>query len=461
MARNRLKIIPLGGLGEIGKNMTAIEFGEDIIVIDAGLMFPNEEMMGIDLVIPDISYLIENKSRIRGILITHAHEDHVGALPYVLPQLEVPVYCTKLAKGLISGKLKERKVLAQSVLNVVTPGEQFKLGCFKIEFYPVCHSIPDAVGMIIQTPIGTIVHSGDFKLDHTPVNGIPTDLSRLAQIGTQGVLLLLSDSTYAEMPGYTPSEKVVGEALENIMMKAKGRIIITTFASLVSRVQQIIDAAAKQGRRVFIAGRSMTDTAKISQELGYLKAPEGVLARIDELRNMPHDKVVIITTGSQGEPTSGLVRIANRDHRQINLIPGDTVVLSASPIPGNESLINRTIDSLFKQGAEVYYGKMAQTHVHGHASQEELKLLLRLVKPRFFMPVHGEYRHLNMHARLAQSRRYTGRKHLRAGRRGRAGNDSQVGQGNWQSGFWQRLRRRAQRRRCRRCRAAQPAHAFP
>jgi len=403
MAKQRLKIIPLGGLGEIGKNMTAIEFGEDIIVVDAGLMFPNEEMMGIDLVIPDISYLIENKSKIRGILITHAHEDHIGALPYVLPQLEAPVYCTKLAKGLISGKLKERKVLAQAKLNVVTPGSQFKLGCFKIEFYPVCHSIPDAVGMIIQTPIGTIVHSGDFKLDHTPVNGIPTDLSRLAQVGAQGVLLLLSDSTYAELPGYTPSEKVVGEALEHIMMKAKGRVIITTFASLVSRVQQIIDAAARQGRRVFIVGRSMTDTSKIAQELGYLKAPEGVLARIDELRNMPHEKVVIITTGSQGEPTSGLVRIANRDHRQINLVAGDTVVLSASPIPGNESLINRTIDSLFKQGAEVYYGRMAQTHVHGHASQEELKLLLRLVKPKFFMPVHGEYRHLNLHARLAQS----------------------------------------------------------
>jgi len=403
MAKQRLKIIPLGGLGEIGKNMTAFEFGEDIIVVDAGLMFPNEEMMGIDLVIPDISYLLENKSKIKGILITHAHEDHIGALPYVLPQLEVPVYCTKLAKGLISGKLKERKALAQAKLNVVTPGDQFRLGCFKIEFYPVCHSIPDAVGMIIQTPIGTIVHSGDFKLDHTPVNGVPTDLSRLAQVGAQGVLLLLSDSTYAELPGYTPSEKVVGEALEQIMMKSKGRIIITTFASLVSRVQQIIDAAAKQGRRVFIVGRSMTDTSKIARELGYLKAPEGVLARIDELRNMPPDKVVIITTGSQGEPTSGLVRIANRDHRQINLVAGDTVILSASPIPGNESLINRTIDSLFKQGAEVYYGKMAQTHVHGHASQEELKLLLRLVKPKFFMPVHGEYRHLNLHARLAQS----------------------------------------------------------
>ncbi len=403
MAKQRLKIIPLGGLGEIGKNMMVLEFGEDIIVIDAGLMFPNEEMLGIDLVIPDISYLLENREKIRGIVITHAHEDHIGALPYVLPQLNVPVYCTRLAKGLLSGKLKERKALAQAKINVINPGSQFSLGRFKIEFYPVCHSIPDAVGLIIQTPVGTVIHSGDFKLDHTPVNGMPTDLSRLAQIGGQEVLLLLADSTYAELPGYTPSEKVVGEALEHIMVNAPGRVIITTFASLVSRVQQIINAAARQQRRVFITGRSMSDTVKIATELGYLEIPDGVLARIDELRNMPNEKVVIITTGSQGEPTSGLVRIANRDHRQLNIVKGDTVVYSASPIPGNESLINRTIDSLFKQGADVYYGRIAQTHVHGHASQEELKLLLRLVKPKYFMPIHGEYRHLNLHARLAQS----------------------------------------------------------
>ena len=403
MAKQRLKIIPLGGLGEIGKNMMVLEFGEDIIVIDAGLMFPNEEMLGIDLVIPDISYLLENREKIRGIVITHAHEDHIGALPYVLPQLNVPVYCTRLAKGLLSGKLKERKALAQAKINVINPGSQFSLGRFKIEFYPVCHSIPDAVGLIIQTPVGTVIHSGDFKLDHTPVNGMPTDLSRLAQVGGQEVLLLLADSTYAELPGYTPSEKVVGEALEHIMVNAPGRVIITTFASLVSRVQQIINAAARQQRRVFITGRSMSDTVKIATELGYLEIPDGVLARIDELRNMPNEKVVIITTGSQGEPTSGLVRIANRDHRQLNIVKGDTVVYSASPIPGNESLINRTIDSLFKQGADVYYGRIAQTHVHGHASQEELKLLLRLVKPKYFMPIHGEYRHLNLHARLAQS----------------------------------------------------------
>ena len=403
MAKPRLKIIPLGGLGEIGKNMMVVESSEDIIVIDAGLMFPNEEMLGIDLVIPDISYLLERREKIRGIIITHAHEDHVGALPYVLPQLDVPVYCTRLAKGLITVKLKERKALSQAKINVIPPGGQFTLGKFRVEFFPVCHSIPDSVGLIIHTPVGTMVHSGDFKLDYTPVNGEPTDLSRLAQVGAQGALLLLSDSTYAELPGYTPSEKVVGEALDQIMANAPGRVIITTFASLVSRVQQIIDAAAKQQRRVFVIGRSMTDTVRMALELGYLRAPDGILGRIDKLRGMPHNKIVIITTGSQGEPTSGLVRIAKRDHRHINIVRGDTVVISASPIPGNESLINRTVDSLFKQGAEVYYGKVMQAHVHGHGSQEELKLLLSLVKPKFFMPIHGEYRHLSLHAKLAQS----------------------------------------------------------
>ncbi len=400
---NKLRIIPLGGFGEIGKNMTVLEYGDEIIVIDAGLMFPEQEMLGIDMVIPDISYLLENKEKIKAIFITHAHEDHVGALPYILPQLNVPLYCTKLAKGLISGKLKERKALAGAVLNVITFGEQINLGKFRVEFFPVCHSIPDAAGLIIQTPIGTLVHTGDFKLDHTPVTGPQTDLSRLAQVGSQGVLLLFSDSTYAEVPGYTPSEKVVGEALENIIANAKGRVIVTTFASLVTRVQQVIDAAVKHQRKVFIIGRSMTETVKISLDLGYLKAPNGTLAKIEELHKVPNEKVVIITTGSQGEPTSGLVRIANHDHKQISIIKGDTVIYSASPIPGNESLVNKTVDNLFKQGAEVYYGRMAQTHVHGHASQEELKLMLNLVKPRFFIPVHGEFRHLSFHAKLAES----------------------------------------------------------
>jgi len=401
--KQKLKIIPLGGLSEIGKNMMVMEYEDDIIIIDAGLMFPEEEMLGIDLVIPDISYLLEKQEKIRGIIITHGHEDHIGALPYLLPQLNVPIYSTRLTHGLISVKLKERKALTEAKLKIIPPGGGITLGKFKVEFFPVCHSIPDAVGLIIHTPLGTIVHSGDFKLDYTPVSGKPTDLSRLAQLGAQGVLLLLSDSTYAELPGYTPSERVVGEALDHIMAEAPGRVIVTTFSSLVSRIQQVIDAAAKYQRRVFIVGRSMSDTVRMALELGYLNAPAGILARLDELKGMPRNKVVFITTGSQGEPTSALVRMANRDHRQVHILRGDTVVISATPIPGNESLVNRTIDNLFKQGAQVLYGKVAQVHVHGHGSQEELKLLLNLVKPKYFMPIHGEYRHLSMHAKLAQS----------------------------------------------------------
>ena len=403
MTKSRLKIIPLGGLSEIGKNMIVMEYGGDIIVIDVGLMFPEEEMLGIDLVIPDISYLMERRERIRGIVITHGHEDHIGALPFLLPQLNVPVYSTKLAQGLIWVKLKERKALEGATLKVVSPGEQITLGKFGVEFYPVCHSIPDSVGLIIHTPVGVIVHSGDFKLDYTPVSGKPTDLSRLAQLGAQGVLLLLSDSTYAELPGYTPSEKVVGETLEHIMADAPGRVIVTTFSSLISRIQQVIDAAAKYQRRVFIVGRSMSDTVRMALELGYLNAPDGILGRLDEIRGMPHNKIVFITTGSQGEPTSALVRMANRDHRQVHIQRGDTIVISATPIPGNEAVVNRTVDNLFKQGAQVIYSKLAQVHVHGHGSQEELKLLLNLVKPRFFMPIHGEYRHLSLHAKLAQT----------------------------------------------------------
>jgi len=403
MAKSGLKIIPLGGLSEIGKNMMVMEYENDIIIIDAGLMFPEEEMLGIDLVIPDVSYLLEKRNKIRGIVITHGHEDHVGALPYLLPQLNVPVYATKLTKGLISVKLKERKAFAGAKLKLIPPGGSVTLGKFKVEFFPVCHSIPDSVGLIISTPIGTIVHSGDFKLDYTPVSGKPTDLSRLARLGAQGVLLLLADSTYAELQGYTPSEKVVGETLDHVMADAPGRVIVTTFSSLVSRIQQVIDAAAKHQRRVFIVGRSMSEIVRMALSLGYLNAPDGILGRLDELRGMPHNKIALITTGSQGEPTSALVRIANRDHRQVHIVPGDTVVLSATPIPGNEAVVNRTVDDLFKQGARVLYNKVAQVHVHGHASQEELKLLLNLVKPKFFMPVHGEYRHLSLHAELAKS----------------------------------------------------------
>jgi ribonuclease J len=404
MSKSRLRVIPLGGLNEIGKNITVLEYENDILVIDAGLMFPGEDLLGIDLVIPDISYLVERKDKIRGIVITHGHEDHIGAIPYLLPQLDnVPIYATKLTQGLISVKLKEGKAFAAAKLKTISPGMQVQLGSFKFEFFSVCHSIPDSVGIIIYTPVGIVVHSGDFKLDYTPVDGKPTDLSRLSQLGGQGVLLLLSDSTYAELPGYTLSERVVGETLDRIMANAPGRVIVTTFASLIARIQQVIDAAAKYQRRVCIVGRSMTDTVHMAIDLGYLHVPEGVMAQIDQLKGLPHNKIVFITTGSQGEPTSALVRIANQYHAQVHVQKGDTVVLSATPIPGNEMLVNRTLDNLFKRGAQVMYDKLAQVHVHGHASQEELKLLLTLVKPKFFMPVHGEYRHLSLHARLAEA----------------------------------------------------------
>ena len=403
MASKKLRIIPLGGLGEVGKNMMALEYSDDIIVIDAGLMFPEADMLGVDLVIPDMSYLIERSQNVRGIIITHGHEDHTGALPYLLAQIKVPVYATKLTQGLISLKLKEHHLRDKVKLEVVPPGQSFNVGKFKIEFFRVCHSIPDAVGLIIRTPIGIVVHSGDFKLDFTPTDGRPTEFSRLAQIGAEGVLLLLSDSTYAELPGYTPSEKVVGQNLERIMAEAPGRVLITTFASLVSRAQLVIDAAHKHNRQVFVIGRSMTEIVRMALDLGYLNAPPGVLCRLEQMRSLPHNRIVLLTTGSQGEPTSALVRIANKDHPQVHIHPGDTVVISASPIPGNEGLVNRTIDNLFRQGANVLYEKLAQVHVHGHGSQEELKLLISLVRPKFFVPIHGEYRHLSLHAQLAQT----------------------------------------------------------
>jgi ribonuclease J len=403
VTKDKLRIVPLGGLGEIGKNMMVLELPQDMIIVDAGLMFPEEEMLGVDLVIPDITYARERKKKLRAIIITHGHEDHTGALPYVLRDLQAPVYCTRLTRGLISVKLKEHKLLKQADLRAVTPGEKIRLGAFQVEFVRVTHSIPDSCGLAIRTPVGTVVHSGDFKLDHTPVMGEPTDLPRWAELGNEGVLLLLSDSTYAETPGYTPSEQVVGESLDRIMATAPGRVIVATFASLISRVQQVIDAADRHGRRVFVTGRSMVDNVQMALELGYLTAPENVLAPIDQLSRMQPKKVTIMTTGSQGEPTSALVRMASRDHRHIQIAPGDTVVMSASPIPGNEMLINRTIDNLSRLGARVLYTRIADVHVRGHAAQEELKMLLSLVNPRFFVPIHGEYRHLLTHASLAQA----------------------------------------------------------
>ncbi|MBI2847420.1 MAG: ribonuclease J [Chloroflexi bacterium] len=403
MPQSRLKIIPLGGLSEIGKNMLVLEYEKDVVVIDAGIMFPEEDMLGVDLVLPDTTYLMENKDKVRGILITHGHEDHIGALPYVLRQLDVPVYAPRLAHGLISVKLKEHKILKNARLRVVEPGQSVKLGNFKVEFFRVCHSIPDAMGLVIRTPVGTVVHTGDFKLDHTPVDGKPTDLAKLARLGSEGVLLLLSDSTYVEIPGYTPTEQVVGDTFERVMAQAPGRVIVATFSSLVSRVQQIINAADEHGRRVCILGRSMIDTFQMALNLGYLKIPQGILADVDELRRLPPEKTVIVMTGSQGEPTSALVRMANRDHRQLRVIPGDTVVISATPIPGNETLVSRTINNLFRQGARVLYDRLERVHVHGHASQEELKMMINLIRPCFFVPVHGEYRHLALHARLGET----------------------------------------------------------
>jgi len=402
--KSKLKIIPLGGLNEIGKNMMLLEYEDDIVVIDAGLMFPAEDMFGVDLVIPDISYLVERKEKIRGIIITHGHEDHIGALPYIVKRLgNIPIYATRLTQGLISVKLKEGKLINNCRQKVIAAGQPVTLGKFRFEFFNVCHSIPDSVGIILYTPVGVVVHTGDFKLDYTPVDSRPTDLSKLSQVGSQGVLLLMADSTYAELPGYTPSERVVGEALDRIMANASGRVIVTTFSSLLSRVQQVFDSASKYGRKVFIVGRSMTDTVKMSMDLGYLNVPNGGPGRLEDARGLPANKVVFITTGSQGEPTSALVRMANQDHSQVHVQKGDTVILSATPIPGNEALVNRTLDNLFKRGAVVLYDKLAQVHVHGHASQEELKLLLNLVKPKFFMPIHGEFRHLSLHGRLAES----------------------------------------------------------
>jgi ribonuclease J len=400
---DKLRVIPLGGLGEIGKNMLALELGEDLIAIDAGLMFPDEEMLGVDLVIPDITYIEERRRKLRGIVITHGHEDHTGALPYVLRRVKAPIYCTRLTRGLIAVKLKEHGLDRGTDLRVVQPGERIRLGQFSVEFVHVTHSIPDSAGLAIFTPLGTVFHTGDFKFDHTPIMAPPTDLHRIAELGRQGVLLLLSDSTYAEVPGYTPSERMVDEALDRIMATAPSRVIVATFASLISRVQQVVDAATKNGRRVFITGRSMLGNVRMALEQGYLSAPENILAPLQQMKGLSPERIAIVTTGAQGEPMSALARMANRDHRHVEIQRGDTVVLSSSPIPGNELLINRTIDNLYRLGAQVLYSRIADVHVRGHAAQEELKLMLGLVRPKFFVPVHGEFRHLVMHAALART----------------------------------------------------------
>lgn len=402
-SKKKLKVIPLGGLQEIGKNITAFEYGNDIIVVDGGLAFPEDDMLGIDLVIPDISYLVKNKEKVRGIILTHGHEDHIGAMPYILKDLNVPVYGTRLTLGLLKIKLDEHDMTSIVELNNVEPGETIELGAFKVEFIHTNHSIPDAVALALHTPVGIIVHTSDFKIDYTPIEGEPIDLARLAELGNKGVLLLMCDSTNVERPGFTMSERTVGDTFDEIFVNARGRIIVASFASNIHRIQQIIDASFKFGRKVAIVGRSMVNAVNVATELGYLNAPEGTLVDIDQIGRYPANMTTIITTGSQGEPMSALSRIAASEHRKVGILPGDLIIISASPIPGNEKSIFRVINELFKKGADVIYESLADVHVSGHACQEELKLVHNLVKPKFFMPVHGEYRHLKQHANMAHS----------------------------------------------------------
>ena len=398
-----IRIVPLGGLGEVGKNMMAVEYGGDIVVIDAGLMFPKEGMHGVDLVLPDTTYLVERKERVRAILITHGHEDHTGALPYVLRDLRVPVYAPPLAHDLVAVKLKEHTALGGCDLRLVNPGDTLEFGSITAEYFHVCHSIPDACGIALHTPVGVIVHSGDFKIDHTPVDGYPTELQRLAQLGHEGVLLLLSDSTYAEIPGYTPSEQVVTTALDHAFAAAEGRVLVATFASLIARVQQVIDVAVRHGRTVGLAGRSMVDNVNMALAKGYIEAPAGTVVELSKLADLPPHEQTIVMTGAQGEPLAVLARVANRSNGVIAIQDGDTVIISASTIPGNETLVANVIDNLVRQGARVLTRRNAQVHVPGHASQEELKLMLNLIKPRYFVPIHGEYRMMAAHADLAAS----------------------------------------------------------
>lgn len=398
-----LKIIPLGGLGEIGKNMTAFEYDNEIIVIDCGLAFPDEDLYGIDIVIPDVTYLIKNKNKVKGIFITHGHEDHIGGLPYVLKQINVPIYGTRLTLGLIEGKLKEHTMLSDCTLNVVEPGELIKLEQIKIEYIRNNHSIPDSCSIALHTPIGVIVHSGDFKVDFTPIDGKVMDLQRYAQLGKKGVLLLMADSTNALHKGYTMSEKTVGETLENLFSRATGRIIVSTFASNVHRLQQISDCSIKYNRKIAFSGRSMENISEVAMELGYLLIPEDMIISLDEIKNYPDDKLTIVTTGSQGESMAGLSRIAASTHRHIQIIEGDMVIISASPIPGNEKAVSNLINDLIKKGANVIYKSIEDIHVSGHACEQELRLIQALLKPKFFIPVHGEYKHLITHAKIAES----------------------------------------------------------
>jgi ribonuclease J len=398
----KLRIMPLGGLGEVGKNMLSIEYGRNIIIIDAGMMFPESDMLGVDYIIPDWEYLRDKKDMLRGIFITHGHLDHIGALAHFLQEFDAPVYATRLTRGLIEVKLKQAGMLEHTTLHTYAAGDELNVGPFTIEPYHVCHSIPDSVGLGITTPAGLIVHSGDFKLDHTPVDGWPTDQAKLAEFSNRGVLVLLSDSTNADQPGSTPSEMVLMDAFHQVMREAPGRLIIATFASLISRIQQVVNVAQRHNRKLAIAGRSMVENTTMARELGYLQIPDDMLVSLDEVGRLPPKQVVIMATGSQGEPMAVLNRLATNGYHPLRIQDQDTVLLSSHTIPGNEETTHNVINRLFQKGADVYYGPQAQVHVSGHASQEELKLLINLLRPRFFVPVHGELRHLVQHAKLAQ-----------------------------------------------------------
>jgi ribonuclease J len=402
MGANVLKVIPLGGLGEVGRNLMVYEFGGEILVVDAGLMFPENDMLGIDYIIPDLTYLSQNRARVRGIVITHGHEDHIGAIHHVLKEANAPVYATPLTRGLLEVKLARNGMAAKADLHTVQAGETVQIGPFKVEFYHVCHSIPDGVGLAIETPAGLIVHSGDYKFDHTPVDGKPSDYARLAAYSQRGVLALLSDSTNSERAGWTPSEQVVAVALDKVFKEASGRIIVASFASLVSRMQQVATSAQTYGRKLAFVGSSMIDNMKMARKLNYLEFPDNLVVPVDQALNMPPEQVVIMCTGSQGEPTSILGRLSTRTNRLFDILPGDTVVLSSHPIPGNEENVYRVINRLFQLRANVIYEAIAPVHVSGHASQEEMKLLLHLTRPKYFIPVHGELRQLNQHARLGK-----------------------------------------------------------
>lgn len=399
--KHKLKIIPLGGLGEIGKNMTVIEYGSNIVVIDCGMSFPEDEMLGIDIVIPDITYLVKNKDKVKGIFLTHGHEDHIGNIPYLLKKINVPIYGTKLTLGLVGNKLLEHKI-EDAQLNVLDAGSSINAGCFKVNFIRSSHSIPDAVMIAIETPIGTIFHTGDFKIDYTPISGEVIDLDTIADFGRKGVLVAMSDSTNVERPGSTDSERIISTKFMEIFKNCDSRIIVASFASNIHRIQQIINASVAYGRKVAISGKSMINAVKVSQELGYLDVPDGTIIHVNDLKKLKDNEIVVVTTGSQGEPMSALTRMANADHKKIQIKKGDLVIISATPIPGNEKTVSRVINMLYEKGAEVLYDAITQVHVSGHARRDELKLLLTLLKPKFFIPVHGEYRHLMLHSKLAQ-----------------------------------------------------------